>query len=67
MADGDIESNIPEVKTEKIVNSTTWKRIKPIAKVVIIFIYFGIGVAFYNSVEKWSVLTCVYFITVSCK
>lgn len=38
-----------------------------IFQAAIIVCYYGIGVLFYRFVEKWSVLDCIYFTTVSSK
>ena len=34
---------------------------------VSVIAFYGVGIAWYHSHEKWSYLECIYFITVSCK
>ena len=42
-----------------------YKKYNAIIKIAILFIYYLTGVLFYHHYEKWDILGCVYFITVS--
>ena len=58
----ELNSSSSKVENEKpgLNNINSWT-----LRVSLVFVYYLVGLVFYSNAERWNVIDCLYFITIS--